>query len=246
VRQTPGHTDGCVSYVDVEHKLAFTGDALLIRGCGRTDFQQGDSRKLYRSVHDKLFTLPDDTLVYPGHDYKGRTVTSVGEEKRLNPRLGGGKTEEQFVLIMQSLKLAYPKKIDEAVPANLKCGLPEGRVPQEAREPTWAPVQRSTSGVPEVTPVWVKETMAGGDYRLVDVRELDERTSELRSIPGSEHVPLATVAQAARTWDKKAHFVVVCRSGGRSGRAALELESLGFQHVVSMAGGMLAWDGPRT
>ncbi len=241
VRQTPGHTDGCVTYVDIEHKMAFTGDALLIRGCGRTDFQQGDSTKLYRSVHDKIFTLPDDTLIYPGHDYQGRTVTSVAEEKRLNPRLGGGKSEREFVEIMANLKLSYPKKINEAVPANLKCGLPEGRVTQEAREVSWAPIARSATGIPEVTVSWVKETMQRGDYQLIDVREADERVSDLGSIDNSAHVPLATVAQASRTWDKKKHLVIVCRSGGRSGRAALELESLGFEYVASMAGGMLAW-----
>jgi sulfur dioxygenase len=246
VRQTPGHTNGCITYVEPEMKMAFTGDTLLIRGCGRTDFQQGDARKLYRSVHDKIFTLTDDTKIYPGHDYKGRTVSTVGEEKAFNPRLGGKTTEAQFVEIMGHLKLAYPKKIDEAVPANLKCGLPEARVPQDARDVVWAPLQRSATGVPEVTPAWVKTTMMRGDYRIIDVREADERVGELRAIPGSEHVPLATVAHAASGWDKKAHYVVVCRSGGRSGRAALELESLGFHHVVSMTGGMLAWDGPRT
>ena len=173
VRQTPGHTNGCVTYVEPENKMAFTGDTLLIRGCGRTDFQQGDARKLYRSVHDKIFTLDDDTKIYPGHDYKGRTMSTVGEEKALNPRLGGGKTEDQFVEIMANLKLAYPKKIDEAVPANLKCGLPEGRVPQDARDVVWAPMKRSATGVPEVTAAWVKETMTRGDYRLIDVREAD-------------------------------------------------------------------------
>ena len=108
VRATPGHTDGCVTYVarDGAHTMAFTGDALLIRGCGRTDFQQGDSKKLYRSVHDKVFTLPDNTAIYPGHDYQGRTMSTVAEEKALNPRLGGGKTEAQFVDIMANLKLA--------------------------------------------------------------------------------------------------------------------------------------------
>lgn len=246
VRQTPGHTNGCITYVEHGQRMAFTGDTLLIRGCGRTDFQQGDPHKLYRSVQDKIFCLPDDTCIYPGHDYKGRTVSTVGEEKRLNPRLGAGKTEAEFVALMANLNLAYPKKIDEAVPANLKCGLPEARVPQDAREVSWAPLSRSASGVPEVTVGWVQETMASGSYRLIDVREADERVGELRSIPGSEHVPLATVAQASRGWDKRASYVIVCRSGGRSGRAALELESLGFHQVVSMAGGMLAWKGPRT
>jgi glyoxylase-like metal-dependent hydrolase (beta-lactamase superfamily II)/rhodanese-related sulfurtransferase len=245
-RKTPGHTNGCITWVEAAEKLAFTGDTLLIRGCGRTDFQQGDSHKLYRSVHERIFTLPDDTRVYPGHDYKGRTMTTVGEEKAFNPRLGGGKTEAAFAEIMAGLKLAYPKKIDEAVPANLKCGFPEGRVMQEARDAEWAPMKRSASGVPEVTVAWVKESMGAGTYRLMDVREADELVSELRAIPGIEHVPLATVAKASQGWDKKAKLVIVCRSGGRSGRAALELESLGFHNVVSMAGGMLAWDGPRT
>jgi sulfur dioxygenase len=131
VRQTPGHTDGCVTYVEHGHKRAFTGDALLIRGCGRTDFQQGNARTLYRSVHDRILSLPDDTAIYPGHDYKGRTMSTVGEEKAFNPRVGGGLTEAQFVEIMGALKLAAPKKIDEAVPANLLCGRTQRR-PLEA------------------------------------------------------------------------------------------------------------------
>jgi sulfur dioxygenase len=122
VRETPGHTNGCVTYVTDDHTMAFTGDALLIRGSGRTDFQQGDAHLLYHSVHEKIFTLPDACLLYPGHDYKGRTVSSVGEEKKHNPRLGDGRTEAEFVEIMSKLQLAYPKKIDVALPANLQCG----------------------------------------------------------------------------------------------------------------------------
>ncbi len=123
VRTTPGHTSGCVTYVLDDHTMAFTGDTLMIRGCGRTDFQEGDARTLYRSVHEKIFSLPDETTLYPGHDYKGRTATTVAEEKRFNPRLGGGKTVEAFVVIMDNLNLSYPKRIDVAVPANLECGL---------------------------------------------------------------------------------------------------------------------------
>jgi glyoxylase-like metal-dependent hydrolase (beta-lactamase superfamily II) len=104
--------------------MAFTGDALLIRGCGRTDFQQGNAHKLFHSVRDKVFTLGDATLVYPAHDYKGRTVTTVGEERRLNPRLGDGITEDAFVATMAALKLAAPRQILEAVPANMNCGRP--------------------------------------------------------------------------------------------------------------------------
>ncbi|KAE8681136.1 Persulfide dioxygenase ETHE1 [Hibiscus syriacus] len=127
VRATPGHTAGCVTYVtgdgpDQPHpRMAFTGDALLIRGCGRTDFQGGSSEQLYNSVHSQIFTLPKETLLYPAHDYKGFTVTTVGEEMVYNPRLT--KDEETFRSIMQNLNLAYPKMIDVAVPANMVCGL---------------------------------------------------------------------------------------------------------------------------
>jgi glyoxylase-like metal-dependent hydrolase (beta-lactamase superfamily II) len=120
---TPGHTCGCITYVCHEEGMAFTGDALLIRGCGRTDFQEGNAATLFESVRKKIFSLPDETLLYPGHDYKGRTVTTVGEEKRFNPRLGLGKSEAGFVSLMNQLDLAYPKKIDIAVPANLESGL---------------------------------------------------------------------------------------------------------------------------
>lgn len=117
---TPGHTDGCTSYL-IEN-MVFTGDTLLIQGCGRTDFQQGSSELLFNSVREKLFTLPDDTWVYPAHDYKGRSVSSILEEKKFNPRLGEAKTREQFYEIMKNLNLAKPKKIDVSVPANMKCG----------------------------------------------------------------------------------------------------------------------------
>lgn len=121
VRSTPGHTNGCVSYVFHDGRMVFTGDTLLIRGCGRTDFQEGDSETLYNSVHSQIFTLPEDYLVYPAHDYKGVMCSSVGEEKKYNPRLT--KTLPEFKTIMSSLNLAYPKMIDKAVPANKVCGL---------------------------------------------------------------------------------------------------------------------------
>ncbi|CBI22090.3 unnamed protein product, partial [Vitis vinifera] len=127
VRATPGHTIGCVTYVtgdapdQPEPRMAFTGDALLIRGCGRTDFQGGCSHQLYNSVHSQIFTLPKDTLIYPAHDYKGFTVSTVGEEMLYNPRLT--KDEETFKDIMENLNLSYPKMIDLAVPANMVCGL---------------------------------------------------------------------------------------------------------------------------
>ncbi|KAF1388275.1 hypothetical protein PFLUV_G00088500 [Perca fluviatilis] len=120
-RETPGHTDGCMVLVTGDQSMAFTGDALLIRGCGRTDFQQGCAKKLYESVHQKIFTLPDQCLVYPAHDYLGQTVSTVGEERKFNPRLT--KSLEEFENIMSNLNLPKPKKIDIAVPANLVCGV---------------------------------------------------------------------------------------------------------------------------
>ncbi|XP_057275784.1 persulfide dioxygenase ETHE1, mitochondrial isoform X2 [Pezoporus wallicus] len=120
-RASPGHTAGCLTLVLDDESMAFTGDALLIRGCGRTDFQQGCARTLYRSVHEKIFTLPDECLVYPAHDYNGHTVSTVGEERRLNPRLT--LSPDAFVALMEGLQLPRPRRMDEAVPANLRCGI---------------------------------------------------------------------------------------------------------------------------
>jgi glyoxylase-like metal-dependent hydrolase (beta-lactamase superfamily II)/rhodanese-related sulfurtransferase len=241
VRETPGHTDGCVTYVTGDRSMAFTGDAVLIRGSGRTDFQQGDARTLYRSVHEKIFSLPDTCLLYPGHDYKGRTASSVGEEKKHNPRLGGGKTVEDFVEIMSKLQLAYPKKIDVALPANLHLGLRD--LPATAEPPVdlrWAPIEMSPGGIPEIAPEWVAANPDAA--RLVDVREPSELVGELGQIASIENVPLATVEQAAKDWDRKAPLIIVCRSGGRSGKAALQLAAMGFHEVASMRGGMIAWN----
>lgn len=119
VLATPGHTDDSISYLLGDR--VFTGDALLVRGNGRTDFQNGNASQLYDSLTRVLFTLPEGTLVYPGHDYQGRTVTSIGEEKRHNPRVAG-KSREEFIHIMENLHLPKPRKLDVAVPANLACG----------------------------------------------------------------------------------------------------------------------------
>ena len=129
---TPGHTDGHHAYL-VDGRV-FTGDALLIDGCGRTDFQNGDAQALYRSVREKLFALPEDALLYPAHDYDGRRVSSVGQEKTRNPRLGGNRTLGEFVDIMRSLKLAYPKFIDYAVPGNRECGVCPTGVPEDLQQ----------------------------------------------------------------------------------------------------------------
>lgn len=124
-RATPGHTEGCFSYVADDESFVLTGDALLIQGCGRTDFQGGSAETLYESVHQQLFSLPDTTTVYPAHDYKSRTESSIKNEKENNPRLGATKTKDEFVEIMANLNLSYPKKIDVAVPANMRCGVPD-------------------------------------------------------------------------------------------------------------------------
>jgi glyoxylase-like metal-dependent hydrolase (beta-lactamase superfamily II) len=126
---TPGHTDGHFSYLLGDR--VFTGDALLIEGCGRTDFQNGDSDALFRSVTEKLFTLPDETLVYPAHDYKERFVSSIAQEKQRNPRLGRGKTLEEFRDIMANLNLPYPTFIDHAVPGNRQCGVCPADLPEK-------------------------------------------------------------------------------------------------------------------
>ena len=117
---TPGHTSGCTSYY-MEGAI-FVGDTMLIRGCGRTDFQSGSAQELYKSVHEKIFTLPDNTKIFPAHDYKGMLFSTIGEEKNNNKRLNLDMSESQFVEIMENLNLDHPKKIDIAVPANLKAG----------------------------------------------------------------------------------------------------------------------------
>ncbi len=126
---TPGHTDGHFAYVLGDR--VFTGDALLIDGCGRTDFQNGSSEALYRSVTGKLFALPDEQLVYPGHDYNERRVSSIGQEKARNPRLGKGRTLQEFEQIMAGLNLPYPKFIDYAVPGNRLCGVCPSDLPEQ-------------------------------------------------------------------------------------------------------------------
>lgn len=245
VRETPGHTAGCVSYITLDRAMAFTGDALLIRGCGRTDFQQGDPEQLYRSVHDKLFTLPGTTLIYPAHDYRGRTASSIDEERRHNPRLGQGKSVGEFTAIMRQLALAQPKYMDIALPRNVRCGLAVA-TGEHAQARRWAPVELSAAGIPEVAPEWV--VAHGAEVRLIDVREPDELTGELGHIAGIDRVPLGQLDQRPGPLDlapRDRPIVFVCRSGNRSGKAALLAASLGFEQVASLRGGMLAWNQRR-
>lgn len=230
---TPGHTSGCLSY-HIENML-FTGDALLVRGCGRTDFQEGSSEKLFHSVREKIFNLPDDTVVYPGHDYKGFTKTSIEQEKRLNPRLKLDLNKEQFMEIMANLKLAYPKKIQEAVPANLHCGLP---LKSEFLNSGFV------DGVPTVTPEDLHTKLRL--VKIIDVRGSDEFNNELG------HIPNATLATLGPQLDKKLNgenrqeeVVFVCRSGKRSGEATKMALNKGFEKVYSLQGGMLRWNELR-
>lgn len=224
--------------------MAFTGDALLIRGCGRTDFQQGDSATLYRSVHEQIFSLAPDTTIYPAHDYKGRTATSVREEQRWNPRLGQDKSLADFVRIMGELKLPYPRKIDAALPANSQCGR-SGTLPLAASELdlSWAPIQLSLAGVPELDAEWLRDHAAS--VSVVDVREPDEYRGELGHLAQARLIPLGALPASAHDLPKQLPVVAVCRSGGRSGRAALELSRLGFSKVASLRGGMLGWNAKQ-
>ena len=241
LRETPGHTDGCVSYVCHASHMAFTGDALLIRGCGRTDFQQGDARTLHQSVHEQLLSLPPETLLYPGHDYVGRTVTTVEEELAFNPRLGTARDIDEFVSIMAGLRLAYPKRIDEAVPANMASGLtePEPVAPSQDPADAWAPVMRTESGAPVVLGDWLGGE--GRNVRVIDVREHLEFCGPLGHLENAELIPLARLEDAAQQWDRDVPIVTVCAYGTRSGKAALALAELGFTRVASLHGGMTRW-----
>ena len=241
VRATPGHTSGCVVYVVDDHKAALTGDALLIRGCGRTDFQQGSAETLYRSVHEQIFTLPDSCLLYPAHDYRGLTVTSVDEEKLFNPRLGGQILREDFVGYMNNLGLPHPKQMAIAVPANLRCGRPEQAASTTA--PDWAPLTYTFAGILEVQPQWLEEHLRS--VQIVDVREAAEFNGALGHVPGAMLMPLGSLTQRAGELAKDKPIVTVCRSGARSAQATVLLGKAGFTQVANLSGGMLRWRAQR-
>ncbi len=242
VMATPGHTDGCSTFVLDDQSMAFTGDCLLVRGCGRTDFQAGDPVAMYRSVHDRIFSLPDACLLYPGHDYRGSTVTSVTEEKLYNPRLGGDIGVEDFSGYMRNLGLAHPNRIDIAVPANLHCGEPAGVI-TEAAAPDWAPLTYTYAGFWEVQPSWLEEHR--GEVQIVDVREAEEFNGILGHVEGARLIPLGELGQFTASLDKDQPVVTVCRSGARSAQAAVMLEKDGFTRVANLAGGMLRWRAQR-
>ena len=239
-RPTPGHTNGCTTYVREDQSMAFTGDALLIRGCGRTDFQQGDARTLFRSVRQQIFTLPDSCLLYPGHDYRGLSVTSVGEEKLYNPRLAESIGEGDFVGYMTHLGLPHPKQMDVAVPANLKCGKP---AQPATKEQDWAPLTYTFAGIWEVQPHWLEEHLR--DVQIVDVREPAEFNGPLGHVPGARLIPLANLTEKVAEISKTRPVVVVCRSGARSAQATVLLGKAGFDKVANLSGGMLRWRAQR-
>lgn len=238
VLATPGHTEGCVTYVTSDKKMAFTGDALLIRGAGRTDFQRGSPQTLFHSVREKIFTLPADCLLYPAHDYAGRTVTTVAEERAHNPRLGDGTREEDFVGFMNNLGLPHPRQIDVAVPANLRCGRPASD--QEGLGiPQWGPVVRTYAGAWEVGAEWVSEHRQ--QVCLLDVRSPAEYFGELGHIGGTVLLPLDELRIRLAEIPTEKPIVTVCQSGARSTQAALILEQAGKKDVANLAGGMLRW-----
>lgn len=228
VVETPGHTDASLSYLC--EGMVFTGDALLIRGTGRTDFQSGSSEDLYDSVTKKLFMLPPDTKVYPAHDYKGFTSSTVEMEKTHNPRLGGGISKQEFVKIMSELKLAYPKKIDVALPANQSCGvLGAGK---EAGKNTTANVLAPEDLKPQL-----------GRTLVVDVRGPDEFNGELGHIQGAHQIALGEgLKHFLEGYERSEGIVFVCRTGRRSEEAAKIGMEMGFRNVANLSGGMQRWN----
>ena len=222
---TPGHTSGCMSY-HVDDKV-FTGDTLLIRGCGRTDFQQGDSQQLYNNVTHKLFTLPDDTIVYPAHDYKGRTSSTIGEEKRWNPRLGGGRSANDFISIMDNLNLDMPKKINEAVPANVAVG-----VDYNPRR-----YVHDDFSMSDLHNAWQQ---LGGNDLIVDNRRAEEFAEG--HVPGSRNIPLGTEVDHAEELKAYGKVYMYCRSGRRAQTALTNLSLIGLNNLVCVSHtGMPNW-----
>ncbi|GAA0838794.1 hypothetical protein GCM10009113_01240 [Marinobacter szutsaonensis] len=233
---TPGHTDGCMSFVMADQSMVFTGDTLLIRGCGRSDFQQGSAHQLFESITSKLFALPDTCLIYPAHDYHGRSVSTIGEEKAFNARVGGGANETDFVEYMNAMKLPHPKKIDEALPANLRSGCPEdGKLPEE---PDWADIRLTYAGVPEIGEEWL-------EHHLDEVTVLDVRLAEeVKDCPVTEalvdlHIPLDQLRSRVGDVPREKPIVALCRSGRRSAMAVNILRENGFEKVASLSRGLM-------
>ncbi len=245
VRATPGHTSGCLTYVLDDRSMAFTGDALLIRGCGRTDFQEGDAHRLFASVRGRIFSLPEDCTLYPAHDYKGLTASSVGEEKMYNPRLAETIGEGDFVGYMTNLGLPHPKLMDVAVPANMQCGQPpiDAGAAGAAPGQDWAPLAYTFAGIWEIQPNTLEENLAG--VNVIDVREPEEYSGSLGHIAGAKLVPLGSLMRDLDSLPRDKPIVVVCRSGARSAQATVLLRNKGVERVANLAGGMLRWRAQR-
>jgi sulfur dioxygenase len=238
VLATPGHTGACLTFVLDDGSMAFTGDCLLIRGSGRTDFQGGDARAMYRSVHAQIFALPAECILYPAHDYRGLTATSVEEERRFNPRLGQAIGEEDFAGYMSHLGLPHPRQMDVAVPANLQCGRPSpGK--EDPLVQTWAPLTLTFAGIHEIQPTVLAENIASA--QVVDVREPDEWAGPLGHIAQAQLIPLGELAARIAEIDRERPVVMVCRSGARSAQAVVILQRAGFTRVANLAGGMMRW-----
>ena len=237
VRATPGHTDGCLSFVTLDLAIVFSGDALLVRGAGRTDFQQGDARRLFHSIREQLFTLPDECIVYPAHDYDGRTSSTIGEERRHNPRIGGAVHEEDFIGYMTNLGLPHPKQLAVALPANLRAGEPEdGRAPAR---PDWGPVVTTYAGFPEIAPEWVARHR--GEVHVLDVRTPAEFAGELGHLDGAQLIALDELRARAAEVPSDKPVVVVCQTGKRSALGTVILAKAGIARVANAAGGMVRW-----
>ena len=236
VRATPGHTDGCLTYVLDDASMAFTGDALLIRGCGRCDFQQGSAEALWNSINKQILSLPQHCLLYPGHDYEGRSVTSVAEEARFNPRFGGAAREQDFIGTMDNLQLPHPRRIDVALPGNLRSGRP---LEESESRSDWAPLQRSYAGLDEITPDWVAGHLDA--ITLLDVRSNEEWLGPDGRVAGSLHLPLPDLMQNLETLPRDRPVVVACYAGSRSALATQQLQRNGLKQVANLRGGLQRW-----
>ncbi len=232
VLATPGHTPDGISLL-VEGRL-MTGDTMLIRGTGRSDFDGGDPGAQYDSITGKFFTLPDETRVYPAHDYRGNTSSTIGDEKRLNPRIAG-RARDAYIEIMNNLGLPLPEKIQEVLLPNQTSIDAEGIKFPTLNEMNH--VRQRTA--PEVVEMLSREPRP----LIVDVREPEEFVGEFGHIPGAVSIPLGQLS--ARSTEIQTHkdqpIVVVCRAGGRSTTGAAILIGLGFEHAVNLRGGMIDW-----
>lgn len=232
---TPGHTGGCMTFVTNDKSMAFTGDCLLIRAAGRTDFQAGNVHTMWNSIRDRIFTLPDDCLIYPGHDYLGRTVSTVAEEKKFNPRIGGDAREEDFAGYMDNLNLPHPAQLEIALPANMVSGKPE----EDIAGQDWGPITVTFAGIPEVEPDWVARHR--DELTILDVRSEAEFKGDLGHLEASLLIPLDELRNRVDEIPDDKPVVAICQSGKRSAMATQILKSAGKGKVANIPGGIIHW-----